>query len=238
MFRIVICDDEPAVLEKLRRIVSDSMAQMGIPVQIHTSTDLSGIGQRILASCDLALLDIDLAQGDYNGMDIARKIRALRQDAVIIFITNYIEYAPEGYEVQAFRYVMKFEAEEKLPACLDLAVRQLNRRRQTLKIKANGEVMDLRVQDILYIESQLRQVVIHVQSGQSCRQYQCYAALADLEKQLSEKGFLRIHKSFLVNGRRLKRLHHDGALLDDGTELPVSARKYPRIKNAYLLMRG
>ena len=64
MFRILICDDEPTALEKLRRIASDCMAQMGIPVQIHASTDLSGIGQRILASCDLALLDIDLAQGD------------------------------------------------------------------------------------------------------------------------------------------------------------------------------
>ncbi len=67
------------------------------------------ISTQILSSADIAFLDVDYSGKNYNGMDIARKLRSLRKDTVIIFVTNFIEYAPEGYEVQAFRYILKRE---------------------------------------------------------------------------------------------------------------------------------
>lgn len=73
------------------------------------------IPDSILSGCDIAFLDIDFEGKRYNGIDIARRIRSKRKDAVIIFVTNYIEYAPEGYEINAFRYVLKSEISRKLP---------------------------------------------------------------------------------------------------------------------------
>ena len=55
---------------------------------IRTYTNADEISTQILSSCDLALLDIDFKQKDYNGLDLARKLRLLRPDAIIIFITN------------------------------------------------------------------------------------------------------------------------------------------------------
>ena len=83
--------------------------------------------------------------------------------AVIIFVTNYIEYAPEGYEVQAFRYSLKCDIFDKLDSYLQLAIIKLHSSREKFKIQVNGEIIDIPVENILYIESQLHTVTIIVQ---------------------------------------------------------------------------
>ena len=71
---------------------------------------------------DIALLDIDM--GETNGIELARKLRASNENIVIIFITNFIQYAPEGFEVQAFRYLLKADLSAKLDSYFDSAVQR------------------------------------------------------------------------------------------------------------------
>lgn len=238
LIRVIICDDDSAFLASLKQTVESSLIAMGIPPKIHTYSALQEIGAPILASCDIAFLDIDLNDPSYNGFDVARRLRAVRNDAVIIFITNYIEYAPEGYEVQAFRYLLKKDYNEKLKEYIKEAIKQLEASRQTFKIMINGELIDLSFDSILYIESNLRTVTIHVQKGSIQKQYSCYATLSDLEKKLEPHGFLRIHKSYLVNMEHLKKYQCKEAQLSDGTLLRVSEKNYAEQKRKYLFWRG
>ena len=60
----------------------------------------------------------------------------------------------------------------------------------------------------------------------------------ELEEQLESKGFLRIHKSYLVNMSHLQKFQSQGAVLDDGTTLRVSERSYADQKRKYLFWRG
>ena len=96
MLRVIICDDDVRFLATMTRIVDDIVCRFPCCVKIHSYTSFEQIGQPILASCDIALLDMDFGDKKYNGLAIARELRSLRSDAIIIFITNYIEYAPEG----------------------------------------------------------------------------------------------------------------------------------------------
>lgn len=102
MIRILICDDSVLFASQLKDAVEASMKKRDLKVKIHEFHCAEEIGSEILSSCDIAFLDIDFKGKDYNGIDIARKLRDLHNDAVVVFITNYIEYAPAGYEVQAF----------------------------------------------------------------------------------------------------------------------------------------
>ena len=241
VIRIIICDDDQAFLEKFRNAIDSVLQGMNVNAKIHTYSCAEDIGQPILASCDIAFLDIDFGRTRYNGLDIARKLRAERKDAIIIFVTNFIEYAPEGYEVQAFRYVLKLDVESKLKDYLHQAITHLRSFCETLKIKVNGEIIDIPLKSILYIESQLRQVLIHVQrdsSGRAIKKYSCYASLAEMEKQLAPQGFLRIQKSYLVNMAHLRRFQCREAMLDNGTVLPVSEKNYAEQKQKYLYWRG
>lgn len=241
VIRIIICDDDDVFLEKLRNAIESVLQGMNVTAKIHTYSRMEDIGEPILASCDIAFLDIDFAHTRYNGLDIARKLRSARKDAIIIFVTNFIEYAPEGYEVQAFRYVLKLDVESKLKDYLQQAITQLQSVCETLKIKVNGEIIDIPLKSILYIESQLRMVLIHVQkdsSGKAIKKYSCYASLAEMEKQLEPQGFLRIQKSYLVNMAYLQRYQCKEAMLDNGTILPVSEKNYAEQKRKYMFWKG
>ena len=107
MVSILICDDDIVMLNRIKSVIELVLADTKTKARIHAFSDAEQISDQILSGCDIALLDIDFDKANYNGMDVARRLRTLRSDTVIIFVTNFIEYAPEGYEVQAFRYVLK-----------------------------------------------------------------------------------------------------------------------------------
>ena len=241
MLRGIICDHDVRFLSTMTHIVDDIVSQFTCCVKIHSYTSFEQIGQPILASCDIALLDIDFADKKYNGLAIARELRSLRPDAIIIFITNYIEYAPEGYEVKAFRYLLKKDVQAKLRDYLILAFEVLAASKEMLKIKICGEIIDLSIKKILYIESKLRMVDVHMEKNKLNDQgkvYSYYATMAELEKQLAPLGFLRIHKSYLVNMKFIRYLRNGEVLLCDGTTLPVGGKNYAEKKKKYLMWKG
>lgn len=241
MIRIIICDDDPVFLNEMYSSVVHLLNATRQSVKIHTYSSWKEIGDPILSSCDIALLDIDFAKTEYTGIDIAKKIRKARPDAVIIFITNYIDYAPEGYEVDAFRYILKSQINKKLPKYLSQAILHLQKTGKTMKIQINGEIIDIRLKDILYMESDQHTVLVHFYINvprQQIKTYRFYDSLSNLEKRFESHGFLRIHKSFLVNIDYIQRYHCRGAILTNGTELRVSEKNYSNQKEKYLLWKG
>lgn len=234
MISIVVCDDQNTVLEHLVDGIETTLDGLNEKAKVYSFTQVAHIPNSILSGCDIALLDIDFESGHYNGIDLARKIRAVRKDAVIIFVTNYVEYAPEGYEVNAFRYLLKSELTRKLPVYLSEALSQVKAHGESLKVQIHGEWIHIPLSEILYIESEKHTVIVHTQR----KDYTYYTSLTTLEEQLASKGFLRIHKSYLVNMSHLQKFQSQGAVLDDGTTLRVSERSYADQKKKYLFWRG
>ena len=105
--RILVCDDDAAfagqLAEKIEAIVKPQMPRS----TVDCATDAAQLRALPLAKYDLAFLDIDM--GPLNGVDLARRLHELRPDMLLIFVTNYVEYSLQGYEVQAFRYLLKAE---------------------------------------------------------------------------------------------------------------------------------
>lgn len=239
MLSILICDDDARMIAIMRVTTESVLKEAEKKAKIHTFTDAACISEQILSGCDIALLDIDFAGAEYNGMDIARKLRSLRSDAVIIFVTNFIEYAPEGYEVQAFRYILKRDLEVDLKAILPLALKQLNQ--ETLPIHVNGEVIKVPLDDILYLEVKQHNVTVVTRKmtvDRKPKEYNFYASLSDLKERLEPLGFLRIHKSYLVNMKHLKKFQCREATLDNGMTLRVGEKSYAENKQKFLLWKG
>lgn len=239
MLSILICDDDFQMVAVMKAVTGSILSGAEKKAKIHTFTDAASVSEQILSGCDIALLDIDFDGAEYNGMDIARKLRSLRSDTVIIFVTNFIEYAPEGYEVQAFRYILKRDLEADLKVVLPLALRQLNQ--ETLPIQVNGEIIKVPLDDILYLEVQQHNVTVvtrRLALDRKPKEYCFYATLSDLEGRLEPQGFLRIHKSYLVNMKHLKKFQCREATLDNGTILRVGEKGYAENKQKFLLWKG
>ena len=242
MIRIILCDDDAIFLERMRSDIRATLKRLDIEAVIQIFTEAEMIPQKTMQECDIIFLDIDFNDKKYTGIDVARKIRKTRKSAIIIFLTNYIEYAPEGYEVQAFRYALKSEIDKKLPQYLQAAMNRLFAEKEPFQINVSGESVTLYLEDILYIEARGHNAMIFTQkTGKNLdlkKEYKVYSSLSKLEQQLSERGFLRIQKSYIVNMRRLKLYRCNEALLDNGVTLPVSEKAYSENKKKFLLWRG
>lgn len=240
MIQIALCDDNQEFLTSLRTTIRTVLDTHGIDAVLHIFEDAQAIPEHILACADIFFLDIDFEGKEYTGIDIARSIRQLQRDSIIVFVTNYIEYAPEGYEVQAFRYCLKNEIHLKLEQYLLQTISKLNASKETMQINISGEKVSVSLADILYIESQGHAAVIHLQKPgtQTSKTCKFYATLTSLEERLGEQGFLRIQKSYLANMRRMKRFGCNEAVFDNGAVLPVSEKNYGQQKKQYLLWKG
>lgn len=241
MIRVLICDDDALFADHLCAKIQELLGKLGVKSKIHVYNNFEDIGAPILSSCDMAFLDIDFPRKRYTGIDVARRLRVVREDAVITFITNFLEYAPEGYELRAFRYILKSQLDEKLEECLRLGLSHFQSSQEMMKIQINGELIDILISEILYFESRQHMVIVYVQKGMQgkrLKEYSFYASLSSIEKQLEQNGFLRIHKSFLVNMDYIKKYQCNEAVLSNGTVLRVSEKNYSQQKKKYMLWKG
>ena len=93
MIRIIICEDDLQYQTQIHSRLVQIFNQFNQKVKLHCFSNPTVISNQLLSSCDIAILDIDLNHPKCNGLDIARRIRSFRKDSVIIFLTNFIEYA-------------------------------------------------------------------------------------------------------------------------------------------------
>ena len=106
MIRIMILDDDEMYLKKEKDITEQYFAEKNVDctVTIYQNVEwfLLGLNEE---KFDMYILDIRMP-GE-NGIEAAREIRRLYPDPVIIFITNFVDYAIEAYEVNTYRYIPK-----------------------------------------------------------------------------------------------------------------------------------
>ena len=232
--RIILCDDDPAFLKQLQREIERTFIKLNMRAAIsafHRPQDLS---PELLGDCDLVFLDIDFETGDQNGIDIARRLRQVNSRALVFFVTNYIDYAPEGFEVQAFRYILKRDLGEVLERYILQAMENMASDRSVLRLRDREQTVDLPLEQISYLEVLDHYVSIH--TGSSA--YTMSATLSSLERELEKNGYLRIHKSYLVNMAHIRKFRSRECLLLDGTLLAVSEKNYSQQKQKYLLWKG
>lgn len=241
MIGILICDDDPIFLERMQALVENCFWSMNRKFKLYAFSDARQVSTHVFKHIDIALLDIDFENSDCNGLDIARALRGCRRDSVILFVTDFIEYAPDGYEVQAFRYILKRNLEQDMIPCLRLAVAQLESERDIFRFQISGEILDIPLAEVLYFAVSQHNVTIHLRAAMGIGQqkkYSFYGSLTELEDRLSGRGFLRVHKSYLVNMQRIARFLSKEVVMDDGSVLRVSEKNYAENKKKYLLWKG
>lgn len=222
--RIAICDDQEECRRQTETAVRECLRGMEYGIEIFKE------GKAFLQAFrkkpfDLVLLDIEMSQMD--GITVAKELRKLHRDVPIVFLTSHIEYALEGYEVNALRYLTKPVNISKLQEVL-ACVRQRMQEQRTLWIKTELCDKKLLVKDIVYMEAQNQNILICTTQEACCVRYN----LSDYEQELTRDGFFRIHRGYLVSLRHIKSVGKHEITLDNGAVLPVSRAKEKELKDA------
>ena len=151
--RIAICDDEEifrrSVCEKINEIYKDDI-DMVLRIFERGETLIKDFKENDSAY-DIIFLDIEME--NINGIDTARNIRKINTDVLIAFLTSHEEFAKDGYEVNAFRYLSKPIREDKLIECIENAKKICDGAKKII-IKYKDEEIILKATNIIYLEAQ------------------------------------------------------------------------------------
>lgn len=116
MIKIAVCEDEKETQLLIEDYLENILKDISIEYEIQKYISGEELLESNLKDIDILLLDIKMEK--LNGMDTARKIREVDDEMEIIFVTSLIDYVQEGYEVRAYRYLLKpIELEELKNMC-------------------------------------------------------------------------------------------------------------------------
>lgn len=218
--QIAICDDEQLYIDQ----ISSYLLKYENSMEFSTEQFLSG--EDLLCSINegkfYSIIFLDIKMGKLNGIETAKEIRRKDRDAIIIFISSHREFVFEGYGVRAFQYLIKPVLEGDFTRLFLSASEEINCViNKKLIIRKNHELITLNQKDIVFIESFGRKVILHSFDNV----YEYYSKISDEEIKLSPGGFIRIHKSILVNMAFIKTFNKMSIELHDGQTVPVSEKR-------------
>lgn len=231
MIKIGICDDEKEIGDLIEGHLHNILKNTEYEIEKYSS------GEELLQASfkDIDILLLDIQMGKLNGMDTARKIREVDNKMEIIFLTSLIDYVQEGYEVRAYRYLLKpIELEElnkHLLACINEIEKNKN---HYILIKNKSNTYKIYSNEITYIEVQKKDMIIHTIN----KDFDVRYSLEKIEKDLNLDKFVRCHKSFLVNLSYVENIKSNTAILESGEEIPVSRYRYKEVKEQFLRFMG
>lgn len=214
--RIAICDDDISLNKKLYRFIEDTYKDIDMGIDLYHS------GEQFLNKVlskkpeyDLLLLDIEMDGMD--GMSVAAKLKEQAVNTHIVFITSHDEFALSGYEVSAFRFLVKPIQAPKLLEAIE-AVKKERSDQRTLQIQNRDQHILLHVKDIIYLEAQDKQVRFVLQD----RTVHDRNGIDFYAEQLVSDDFYRIHRSYLVNMNDITFIDKLHVRVSNGDSLPVS----------------
>lgn len=238
MLAIAILDDLPSNLARTRELVEQCLpaATQASFIQASSPADLAA-SLASGAQIDILVADIVMPDGQPSGIDTVERLFPAGCGTQIIYVSGYLDQAPEAYRTPHVYFLLKPIDPDKLREALKRAIAALGSGRPAmLRIKTGHKDRLINVASISYIESTLHKATVHCRSGN----FETYVKLDDLHAQLPG-GFTRCHRSFLVNLAYVASLEDSELTLHDGTTIPVSrrrARQTQRDLLAYLSSRG
>ena len=169
-------------------------------------------------------MDINLPN-DVNGINTAKKLREECSKAVIIFCTNYAQYAVNGYEVGALSYLIKPVKKESFTHNMDRAVRALNHMgANKIILKTLEGQKFVNIADIIYIEVMVHNLYFHIKSEGGFITERTRGALNDISDKFANMNFARCSSCYLVNLAHVTGVGKKSVQLVNGDSLTLSIK--------------
>ncbi len=219
MLKIAICDDNPEHLKFTASLIQKELSSFRLELETFSvASQLIKLVEVDNYRPDIAVLDIAL--GQENGIELAKRMNSLVPTCRIIFLTGFADFAPASYEARHVWFVLKSSADQFLGAALRRALDGLDDPSDLLGItaRAGGKSFFIPLGDILYLERYARKArivcknAVHLISGSPAALINDHVA----------PFFIRCHQGYWVNLRQVSGLERDEFILTNGTRIPIS----------------
>jgi DNA-binding LytR/AlgR family response regulator len=231
---VLAVDDEPPALDELAYLLNAD----GRVAHVHRAGDATE-ALRVLRDTEVDAVFLDIRMPGLDGMELARILRRFARPPAIVFVTAYDDGAVDAFDLGVTDYVRKPVRAERLGESL----RRVAGSRQvpapapaamtdepTIPVELAGTTRMLPRSSVRWVEAQGDYARLHTSDAS----HLVRVSLATLAERWADAGFVRIHRSYLVQIRLIAELRLTGSgyvVAVDGVELPVSRRHTRELKD-------
>ncbi len=212
MIRCIAIDDEPLALD----VIAKFCDRIG-GIELSTFSDPQ-LGLEAILRDRPAIAFLDIEMENITGLAIARQ---LPPETCFIFTTAYLNYAFDGYELDAVDYLHKPFAFARFKTAVAKAIRRIGvpeEKSRSITVKQEYNNVSIPLSEILYIEAMEGYVKIFRENG-TCTISR--VILKNIGSQLPENDFVRIHRSYIVAKNKIKSFNRREVELVNGKNLPI-----------------
>jgi len=236
--RIAVCDDEFRAATIVTDAVKSEFSKAGEEILCDTYYSPEEL-LTALESKHYDLIFLDISMPKMDGIELGEQIEKLGSAAEIVFVSSRLDRVFDTFKINPLGFVRKNQFQKDLKEAVERFLSKKNAGSESdllAHFKDSKGMVSIDVSNVSYIEC-IRNVQIFHFDGET-REHKVYSRMEDLEEELSRFDFTRVHKGYLVNLKYLRHLEPTALTLTDGTELPVSRRRYKEAMDQYLTYAG
>lgn len=229
IMNIIICDDDksvPGFLIPYIKSIEHHYSDIDT-FYFNNGKDLIEWSKKNSSRIDILFIDIEMPTMD--GLETVKLLRTMGENCIIIYISCHKEYVFDTLNYEIFNYLVKPLNSEILIKCLNAAIEKYKKSHYIHEVYCDGSHYFFHLDDIYYIESFRRQVTYYTKTGE----YTVFDQISKLEKIFEPYGFLRSHKSYLINMSKVIRYKDCTFYLVGGGTAMVSNRQRSDILKKY-----
>lgn len=237
MFRVAIVDDEELLTQQYRNIVDDELNALEIEHEIRIFSDSLQFHSSCLNEIfDLVFLDIDMPK--LSGITLAADLRKLNKNIGIVFVSAHNHFVFESIRYSPFRFIRKEHTEKEIPEAIRAYCHKLETEQNCIRLELeNGRFVLESISNISYFYTLRHDLFYCNTQKESFRLAVRSYTMEKLEDMMAPYGFIRIHKSYLLNHSCIYQIQKDHVLLSkDNENLPLSRRRAAEVKGRYRIL--
>lgn len=222
---VAICDDERVWADELSRL----LREYGSARHIDVFASCYDNGASLIESGkEFDIIFMDFQMDGLNGIETSRKIRALKPDGIIIFVSAYTNVAMDTFEVKAYRFLAKPINKDKLFNAIDDYRAEMDSD-NFLIFKTHEGTIRIKVSEIVYVEGLGNHSKIHTRKSD----HEIHINLKSVQSRLPSDKFFRCHKAYVTSFMYIKAHDNTTIRYDDGSSAYISRSYLPKFRRAF-----
>ena len=210
MIRCIVIDDEPLALKQLTKYASQ-MPELELVASCRSAKE----AQEVLNNEQIDAIFTDINMPDLNGMDFVQSLES--QYAVDGFKLNALDYLLKPFGIDEFRRATKRLVEKH--ELLNAAAVSLVDEDDCIFLKTEYKIVRISIDDILYVEAMSEYLRIHFSNG--ARPVTALLSMKKMEERLPSNKFMRTHRSYIVNLKRIIEVNKSHIVMAPQVALPI-----------------
>lgn len=233
-YKIIVVDDEAEHSSLLSEYILRYGEAVGAEFDLKVYDKPLVFLQEYHSDADILFADIKMP--NMTGMELAKAIRRIDKELIVVFTTGFSQYAVDGYAVQAAGYLLKPLKYPAFKVTMDRLMKILVARvDKSVTVRDERGIRRLAIKNISYIEVLGRELSIYLGDGGVVKSK---GTLRELEKELSPFGFFRCEHSYLVNLQYVTSVEKTEITISGNERIPLSRERKKDFMKAFALYIG